>query len=209
MRLLARFSLLPRDRTFFDLFIEAGKNAVNAAHLLDQMMERWPEAGDLSRQIVEAENEGDRITHEIVKRLNSTFVTPIDREDIYGLATQMDDIVDFTEEAADLLGLYKIEAPMAQAGALTKVLVAACEQLAMGLEHLPEFKDLDKYWIEIHRLENDGDRISRDAVASLFSNGIDPMVVIRWKDMFAVLEEAIDATETAAQILEGIVIKNS
>jgi hypothetical protein len=209
MRSLARFSLLPRDRTFFDLFIEAGKNTVNAARLLDSMMEKWPEEGGLSRQIVEAENEGDRITHEIIKRLNSTFVTPIDREDIYGLATQMDDIVDFTEEAADLLGLYKIEAPMEQAGALTKVLVGACEQLALGLEHLREFKDLDKYWIEIHRLENEGDRLSRDAVASLFSNGIDPMVVIRWKDMFAVLEEAIDATETAAQILEGIVIKNS
>jgi uncharacterized protein len=209
MRPLARFSLLPRDRTFFDLFIEAGKNTVNAARLLDQMMDQWPEAGSLPRQIVEAENEGDRITHEIVKRLNSTFVTPIDREDIYGLATQMDDIVDFTEEAADFLGLYKIEAPMEQAGALTKVLVEACEQLAMGLENLREFKDLDKYWIEIHRLENEGDRISRDAVASLFSNGIDPMFVIRWKDIFGVLEEAIDATETAAQILEGIVIKNS
>jgi predicted phosphate transport protein (TIGR00153 family) len=206
---VARFSLLPRDRTFFDLFIEAGKNSVRAAKLLDEMMHTWPDAGDLSREIVIAEQEGDKITHSIVQRLNSTFVTPIDREDIYNLATQMDDIVDFAEEAADFLGLYKIEAPMAQAQALTKVLVASCEQLAMGLENLPSFKDLDKYWIEIHRLENDGDRISRDAVASLFSNGIDPMVVIRWKDMFAVLEEAIDATETAAQILEGIVIKNS
>jgi predicted phosphate transport protein (TIGR00153 family) len=209
MRVLARFSLLPRDSTFFDLFIEAGKNSVHAARLLDRMMNQWPEDGGLTQEIVKAENEGDRITHDIIRRLNTTFVTPIDREDIYGLATQMDDIVDFTEEAADFLGLYKIEAPMEQATALTKVLVASCEQLAMGLEHLPEFKDLDKYWIEIHRLENDGDRISRDAVASLFSNGIDPMVVIRWKDMFAVLENAIDATETAAQILEGIVIKNS
>ena len=206
---MARFSLLPRDRTFFDLFIEAGQNNVHASRLLDQMMNSWPEEEGLLTKIVEAEHEGDRITHEIVKRLNSTFVTPIDREDIYGLATQMDDIADFIQEAADFLGLYKIEAPMEQATALTKVLVAACEQLAQGLEHLPEFKDLDKYWIEIHRLENEGDRISRDAVASLFSNGIDPMVVIRWKDMFAVLEEAIDATETAAQILEGIVIKNS
>lgn len=206
---MARFSLLPRDRTFFDLFIQAGQNSLHAARLLDEMMNTWPDSGGLSRSIVEAEQEGDRITHEIIKRLNSTFVTPIDREDIYGLATQMDDIVDFTEEAADYLGLYKIEAPMEQAQALTKVLVASCEQLAMGLEGLPTFKDLDKYWIEIHRLENDGDRISRDAVASLFSNGIDPMIVIRWKDMFAVLEEAIDATETAAQILEGIVIKNS
>ena len=206
---MPRLSLLPRDRTFFDLFIEAGNNTVQASRLLDQMMATWPDSGDLSKQIVDAEHEGDRITHAIVQRLNSTFVTPIDREDIYGLATQMDDIVDYTEEAADFLGLYKIEAPMSQAQELTKVLVAACEQLAAGLEHLRDFKDLDKYWIEIHRLENDGDRISRDAVASLFSNGIDPMVVIRWKDMFAVLEEAIDATETAAQILEGIVIKNS
>ncbi len=209
MRLLARFSLLPRDRTFFDLFIEAGQNSVHAATLLDRMMHKWPEEAGISREILKAEQEGDRITHDIIKRLNTTFVTPIDREDIYGLATQMDDIVDFTEEAADFLGLYKIEAPMEQATALTKVLVASCEQLAMGLEHLRDFKDLDKYWIEIHRLENEGDRISRDAVASLFSNGIDPMVVIRWKDMFAVLENAIDATETAAQILEGIVIKNS
>ncbi|MET0557306.1 MAG: DUF47 family protein [Solirubrobacterales bacterium] len=206
---MARLSLLPRDRTFFDLFIEAGQNTVRTAKLLDQMMGTWPDSGDLAQQVIEAEHEGDRITHAIVQRLNSTFVTPIDREDIYGLATQIDDIVDFTEEAADYLGLYKIEAPMEQAQALTKVLVASCEQLAAGLEHLPEFKDLDKYWIEIHRLENEGDRISRDAVASLFSNGIDPMVVIRWKDMFAVLEEAIDSTETAAQILEGIVIKNS
>ncbi|MDQ3725993.1 MAG: DUF47 family protein [Actinomycetota bacterium] len=206
---MARFSLLPRDRTFFDLFIQAGQNSLRAARLLDDMMHSWPESGGLSRQIVEAEAEGDKITHDIIQRLNSTFVTPIDREDIYGLATQMDDIVDYTEEAADFLGLYKIEAPMEQAQALTKVLVASCEQLAMGLENLPQFKDLDKYWIEIHRLENDGDRISRDAVASLFSNGIDPMMVIRWKDMFAVLEEAIDATETAAQIIEGIVIKNS
>ena len=206
---MARFSLLPRDRTFFDLFIQAGQNSVRAAKLLDEMMHTWPESEGLTREIVIAEQDGDQITHEIVKRLNTTFVTPIDREDIYALATQMDDIVDFTEEAADFLGLYKIEAPMEQAQALTKVLVASCEQLAMGLEKLPTFKDLDQYWIEIHRLENDGDRISRDAVASLFSNGIDPMVVIRWKDMFAVLEEAIDATETAAQILEGIVIKNS
>jgi predicted phosphate transport protein (TIGR00153 family) len=206
---VARLSLLPQDSSFFELFIEAGQNNLRAARLLDEMMGVWPDDSGLGRKIVDAEQEGDRITHDIVKRLNTTFVTPIDREDIYALATQVDDIVDYAEEAADFLGLYKIEAPMAQAQALTKVLVGACEQLAEGLEHLRRFQDLDKYWIEIHRLENEGDRISRDAVASLFSNGIDPMVVIRWKDMFAVLENAIDATETAAQIIEGIVIKNS
>jgi uncharacterized protein len=206
---MARLSLLPRDDGFFELFIEAGQNNLQAARLLDEMMGSWPDDSGLGREILKAEQEGDRITHDIIKRLNSTFVTPIDREDIYGLATQVDDIVDYAEEAADFLALYKIEAPMVQAQALTKVLVGACEQLAEGLRHLRTFKDLDKYWIEIHRLENEGDRISRDAVASLFSNGIDPMVVIRWKDMFAVLENAIDATETAAQTLEGIVIKNS
>jgi uncharacterized protein len=206
---MARLSLLPRDDGFFELFIEAGQNNLQAAMLLDEMMGSWPDDSGLGREILRAEQEGDRITHDIIQRLNTTFVTPIDREDIYGLATQVDDIVDYAEEAADFLALYKIEAPMTQAQALTKVLVGACEQLAEGLKHLRTFKDLDKYWIEIHRLENEGDRISRDAVASLFSNGIDPMVVIRWKDMFAVLENAIDATETAAQTLEGIVIKNS
>jgi uncharacterized protein len=203
------FSLVPRDRTFFDLFVEAGENTLRAARLLKDMLETWPDDGGLSRDILKAEQEGDRITHDIVRRLNTTFVTPIDREDIYGLATQMDDIVDYTEEAADFLGLYKIEAPMAQAQEMADVLVKSCEQLSGALAHLRGFKDLEHYWIEIHRLENDGDRISRDAVASLFANGIDPMVVIRWKDIFDVLEQAIDATETAAHILEGIAIKNS
>jgi hypothetical protein len=204
-----RLSLLPRDSTFFDLFIEAGASSVNSAELLVKMIERWPDAGDLPAQVVAAEHEGDRITHEIIKRLNSTFVTPLDREDIYALATKVDDVVDFTEEAADLLVVYKIEAPMAQAGVLAKILLGACRELAAALEKLPTFKGLDPHWIEIHRLENEGDRISRDAIASLFENGIDPMVVIRWKDIFGVLEEAIDATETAAQIIEGIVIKNA
>ena len=202
-------SLVPRDKVFFDLFVEAGENSLRAARLLKEMLDRWPDDGGLSRDILKAEQEGDRITHDIVRRLNSTFVTPIDREDIYALATQLDDVVDDIEETADFLGLYQIEAPMEQALKLADVLVKSCEQLSGALSHLRGFKDLEHYWIEIHRLENDGDRISRDAVASLFANGIDPMVVIRWKDIFGVLERAIDATETAAHILEGIVIKNS
>jgi predicted phosphate transport protein (TIGR00153 family) len=204
-----RFSLVPRDRSFFDLFDEAGQNTLRTARMLEEMIAAWPEDIGLVREILLAEQEGDRITHDIIQRLNSTFVTPIDREDIYALATQLDDVVDYVEEVADLFGLYQIEAPMAQAAELTAILVASCEQLTAGLTALPTFRDLDRYWIEIHRLENDGDRVSRDAVASLFSNGIDPMVVIRWKDIFAVLEKAIDSTETAAHILEGIVIKNS
>ena len=203
-------SLVPRDRVFFDLFVEAGENTLRSARLLKEMLEVWPDdPGGLGRDILKAEQEGDRITHDIVRRLNTTFVTPIDREDIYGLATKIDDVVDYIEEAADFLGLYQIEAPMEQAQDMAEVLVRSCEQLNGALADLRGFRDLDHYWIEIHRLENDGDRISRDAVASLFANGIDPMVVIRWKDIFAVMERAIDATETVAHILEGIVIKNA
>jgi predicted phosphate transport protein (TIGR00153 family) len=206
---VAGFSLVPKDRVFFDLFVEGGQNTLRTAKLLRDLLQQWPEDTGLRTDILKAEQEGDRITHDIVRRLNTTFVTPIDREDIYGLATQMDDIVDYIEEAADFLGLYKIEAPMEQAQALADVLVKCCEQLYDALTNLRGFKDLEHYWIEIHRLENDGDRIYRDAVAALFSDRIDPMVVIRWKDMFGVLERAIDATETAAHILEGIAIKNS
>ena len=206
---MARFSLVPKDRVFFDLFAEGGQNTVRTAKLLRDMLQLWPDDRGLSTDILKAEQEGDRITHDIIRRLNTTFVTPIDREDIYALATQMDDIVDHIEEVADFMGLYQIEAPMDQSLALAEVLVRCCEQLYGLLQHLRGFKDLDHYWIEIHRLENDGDRIYRDAVASLFSNGIDPMVVIRWRDVFLRLERAIDATETSASIIEGIVMKNA
>jgi hypothetical protein len=206
---VARFSLVPKDRVFFDLFAEAGQNTLRTAKLLRDLLQRWPDDGGLSTDILKAEQEGDRITHDIVQRLNTTFVTPIDREDIYSLATQMDDIVDYIEEVADFMGLYRIEAPMDQSQALSEVLVKCCEQLYGLLQNLRGFKDLDHYWIEIHRLENDGDRIYRDAVASLFADRIDPMVVIRWRDVFLRLERAIDATETSASLVEGIVVKNA
>ncbi len=207
---MASFSLAPKDRVFFDLLREEGENALRTAELLQQMLERWPDEREgLAREILKAEQEGDRITHDIIQRLNQTFVTPFDREDIYGLATKMDDIVDYIEEAADFLNLYGIEAPMQQASDMAEVLVLACRQLSMALSELKGFKKLDQYWIEIHRLENDGDRISRDAVASLFTGGIDPMVVIRWKDIFVVLEKAIDSTEAVAHIIESVVIKNA
>ena len=207
---MVSLSFAPKDRVFFDLLAESGRNALRSAELLRDMLEKWPDGSEgLNREILKSEQEGDRITHDIIKRLNSTFVTPFDREDIYGLATQVDDVVDYIEEAGDFLGLYQIEAPMQQSQALAEVLVASCAQLSEALAGLRGFKDLDKHLIEIHRLENDGDRISRDAVASLFANGIDPMVVIRWKDIFAVLEKAIDATETAAHIIEGVAIKNA
>jgi predicted phosphate transport protein (TIGR00153 family) len=199
----------PRDRVFFELFEEAGQNIRHAADLLDRMLRNYPDSKDLARDILICEQEGDRITHDIISRLNHTFVTPIDREDILALASALDDIVDFTEEVADYLGLYKIEAPMDQAIRLAHVLLLASEQIAEAIPRLRGFRNLSHYTVEINRLENEGDRITREAIASLFQNGIDPMVVIRWKDLFERLEEAIDAAEHVANILEGIVIKNS
>ena len=174
------------------------------------MLRDYPEHGQaLARDILICEQEGDRITHDIIRRLNETFVTPIDREGIYELASALDDIVDFTEEVADYLGLYKIEAPMEQAQRLAAVLLQCARQIAEAMPRLRGFKDISHYTVEINRLENDGDRISREAMAGLFEGGIDPMVVIRWKDIYERLESAIDSTERVANILEGIVIKNS
>jgi uncharacterized protein len=201
--------IAPREREFFDLFEEAGGNIARAASLLEEMLRDYPDRSELAREILICEQEGDRITHDIIRRLNQTFVTPIDREDILALASALDDVVDFTEEVADYLGLYKIEAPMEQAQQLAKVLHQAGRQIAEVLPRLRGFKDVSHYTVEINRLENDGDRIVREAVASLFDNGIDPMVVIRWKDIFEKLEDAIDATEHVANIIEGIALKNS
>ena len=201
--------IAPRDREFFDLFEEAGGNILRAAGLLEDMLRDWPDRSALARDILICEQEGDRITHDIIRRLNETFVTPIDREDIYALAAALDDIVDHTEEVADYLGLYNIEAPMEQSQQLAHVLHQASRQISEAMPRLRGFKDISHYTVEINRLENDGDRITREAIASLFENGIDPMVVIRWKDLFERLEAAIDSTEHVANILEGIVIKNS
>ena len=198
-----------RDREFFDLFEEAGGNIARATGLLEEMLREYPERSELAREILICEQEGDRITHDIIRRLNQTFVTPIDREDIYALSSALDDVVDYTEEVADYLGLYKIEAPMSQAQELAKVLNQCGRQIGEVMPRLRGFKDITHYTVELNRLENDGDRIVREAIASLFDNGIDPMVVIRWKDIFERLEEAIDAAEHVANILEGIVIKNS
>jgi uncharacterized protein len=205
-RLSAIFA--PKEREFFDLFEEAGNNCVLAAQLLERMLEVWPDHGELSRDVVICEQEGDRITHDIISRLNQTFVTPFDREDILALASRLDDIVDFVEEVADFLSLYRIEAPMTQAQNMARVLHEATRAIAGAMPRLRTFGDIHHYTVEVNRLENEGDRMLRAALASLFEQGIDPMMVIRWKDIFERLEDAIDATEAAVNVLEGIIIKN-
>jgi hypothetical protein len=197
------------DREYFDLFERAGANVERAGALLDEMLAGFPDSQGLAHDIRDCERDGDQITHEVIGRLNRTFVTPIDRQDILDLASALDDIVDYIEEVADYLGLYKIEAPMAQAQSLAHVLGQAAREIALAIPLLRGFRDVSEHTLEVHRLENAGDRIVRGAIASLFEVGIDPMVVIRWKDLFERLEHAIDSTERAADILDGIVIKNA
>jgi uncharacterized protein Yka (UPF0111/DUF47 family) len=204
-----RRSQTSRDSAYFDALAEAGANILRGAQLLEHMFDTWPEDRGVARDILKAEQEGDRITQEIVRRLNQEPPKSLDSAEVYALATQLDDIIDDIEEAADFMGLFAIEAPMEQAHLLSNVLAQSCEQVSGLLNDLRGFKDLEPYWVEIHRLENEGDRVWREALASLFSNGIDPMVVIRWKDIFGLLERAIDSTETAAHRIEAIAVKHT
>jgi uncharacterized protein Yka (UPF0111/DUF47 family) len=197
------------DTVILDLIEESGRNAQRASMLLRDLLRDYPERADLARDLLLCEQEGDRIAHDIIHRLNGggRGRPPLEPADGHLLATTLDDIVDYAEQAADELSLYAVEAPMEQAGAIADVLVGAAEQVARALRCLRSGADLAPHLVEIHRLENEGDRLSRDAVASLFANGIDPMVVIRWKDIFETLEASIDACEKVAHVLEGISLK--
>jgi uncharacterized protein len=207
---VGRFSIAGRNgREFFNLFDEAGANILRAAELLDRLLRNWPDERGLQREILICEQEGDRITHDLIQLLNHKVPTSLDRQDVYALATALDDVVDYTEEAADFLDLYNIEAPMEQAQELSRVLRASCSNLAVALSRLDRFGDLYQELVTVNRLENEGDRITREALASLFANGIDPMVVIRWKDIFERIEQAVDACESAANILHSILVKHA
>ncbi len=206
-RLSAAF--IGRDQEYFKLFEEASRNNLRAADLLDRMLIGYPENARLAGDIRACEHEGDRITHDIIQRLNHTFVTPIEREDILALASALDDVVDLIDEVADYLGLYQIEAPMDQALGLAHIVLEACRALNDAMPLLRDFRDMSQYTVEVHRLENDGDRVTREAIAGLFARGIDPITVIRWKDIYERIEGAIDSTERVALLLEGIVIKNA
>jgi predicted phosphate transport protein (TIGR00153 family) len=196
------------DPLLMSLVEEAGRNVQRSGLLLHDLLVDYPEHATLARDLKVCEQEGDRITHDIIHRLAEGRVrAPFAASDGYALATALDDIVDHSENAAAQLGLYAVEAPMEQAVEFTDVLVGAGEQIAQALRALRGGAELGPHLVEIHRLENEGDRLQRDGVASLFAGGIDPMVVIRWKDIFESLEAAVDACETVAHVLEGITLK--
>lgn len=192
----------PADE-FYDLFEGAAANAHRSAQLFAEMLADYPDNGDLVREILLCEQEGDRITQAIIRQLGDGSRPPLSRPAIHKLATTIDDVVDYIEQVADSFGLYKIEATMDPSLDLARVLVDATAQLTTAVATLRTGESMSEAIIEVHRLENEGDRLSREAIASLFAGGVDPMVVIRWKDIFELMEHAIDACEDVAHTLEG------
>jgi uncharacterized protein Yka (UPF0111/DUF47 family) len=192
----------PAD-SFYDLFEAAAANAERSAELLLQMLVDYPDTADLVRQILLCEQEGDRITQALIRQLSDGSRPPLSRSAIHRLAGAIDDVVDFIEQIADLFGLYKIEAPMDPSQGLAEVLRDSTKQLTIAVGTLRTGEPMQGAIIEVHRLENEGDRLSREAIAALFEGGVDPMVVIRWKDIFEQMEHAIDACEDVAHALEG------
>ena len=196
------------DPELLALFEESGSNVSRGALLMRDMLADFPEQVGLARDLLLCEQQGDRIAHDILHRVAERDGRgPLDSPDAHALASALDDVVDYIEEGADRLVLYGVEAPMEAAQALAEVLVAATEQVAGALRALQAGRDPGEHIVEIHRLENEGDRVVRAATASLFVGGIDPMIVIRWKDIFDSLEHAVDACETVAHVLEGIGLK--
>jgi predicted phosphate transport protein (TIGR00153 family) len=204
-----RLPFIPREEKFFDLFVEDASNVLAGARLLEEFFRSYDQRERIASQLRDLEKRGDGISHDIGHRLENTFVTPFDREDIHQLITRLDDILDFIEEIADTCILYRIEAPTPVAREQTEIIVKQCEEIVRALEKLKRFKDVAPHWIEVHRLENEGDRIARQAMADLFTNGTDTLSVIKWKDVYALLEDTIDASEDAANVIERIVVKHA
>ena len=205
-----KISLTPKTTEFFVLFASSGENALEVARLVERRFREHPNSGVTQEQVKAAETAGDAITRDLIVLLNTQYLTPFDREDIYQLATEIDDVVDYLEEASDLLGLYGVEMPTRHAVEQCGIIVNAVEQLAIACQNLKGMKGVQAALVELKSLEDQGDRVLRDALASLFRDDrIDPLIVIRWKDIYEALERALDACETAANVIANILVKNA
>jgi len=200
--------LKPQKREFFDLFTQASSNVVAIAGALCDLLDSWPESRGRLHDIRELEHEGDRLTYEVITLLNRTFVTPLDRDDMYTLASVLDDVCDHVEEAADNIDAYEVHDVPQRAREQAAVVLRAATRLHEAVERLEGFKDSRRQLAALRELEDEGDRLVREAVADLFRAGADPLTIIRWKDIHEQLEEAVDACENAADVLEAIFVKN-
>lgn len=204
--------LIPREEAFFDMFRAQVANVVDGAKLLRELLDDYTDVEQKRMKIERAESVGDEIAHKIMEKLNTTFITPMDREDIHALSSALDDILDYINATSQRLHLYNVKSVTDQAKALAEVILRAAEEteaLVHNMENLKDVKNLKRQWIEVNRLENEGDKISRNAIASLFETGNDPIEVIKWKELYEHLETAIDKCEDAANIVEAVVLKNA
>jgi predicted phosphate transport protein (TIGR00153 family) len=200
--------LTPQKREFFSLFTQASANSRDIARVLVELLDDWPESREKLRDIRELEHEGDRLTHEVINLLNRTFVTPFDRDDMYRLISVIDDVCDHIDEAADNIDAYEVRDVPEKARQQAEVIYRAATRLHEAVERLEGFKDSARQLAALRELEDEGDRLSREAIAELFRSGADPLTIIRWKDIHEQLEEAVDACENAADVLEAILVKN-
>ena len=209
---MAKFSFLPREEKFFDLFIDSARNMVKAAKGLQDMLENWENIGVKAAEVAELEHEGDSITHQIVALLHRTFVTPFDREDIALLSHIMDDITDFIDAAADAMFIYKIKEPTKRAKELAETIVQAAEEVEKAvllLRNRSELKKMMDHCVELNRLENRADKIYRSALGELFDDGKDTAYVIKWREIYEHMESATDRCEDVANVLEGVALKHA
>jgi uncharacterized protein len=204
------FRLIPREEKFFEFFEKAANNILEGARVLAQMteegganfQERW-------KRLEELEHVGDKTTHQIIRKLNRTFITPIDREDIHSLAVALDDVMDLIEASAARMSLYKIKQPTEEAGQLAQIILKSAEEIVKAISNLKRMDDVMEQCIEINRLENMADDISREAIAGLFDKGHDPMDVIKWKEIYEMMETTTDQCEDVANIVESVALKST
>ncbi len=201
------FRLIPREEKFFDLFEQQGTNIVAAARTLEELVHDYPNAKAKVEQVKDLEHAGDTLTHELVKKLNTTFITPIDREDIYALACRLDDVLDLIDAVAERLLIYKIVRPTEGCVDMAKVIVKTAEATDRAVRCLRTLSPYyHKHCVEVNRLENEADRLLRDLLAGLFE-GVDPIEIIKWKELYETLESVTDRCEDVVNVIEGIMLK--
>ncbi|MFH1015127.1 MAG: DUF47 family protein [Nitrospirota bacterium] len=201
----------PKEIDFFEIFDRAASNVTKAATLLVSLMENFDNVDARAKEIYEVEQDGDMLTHEIMKKLNKTFITPIDREDLHALASILDDVLDLIWASVDRLAIFKITEPTKEAVAMSKDLLTTAEVIHKAIKKLKEknYSYVQEYCIEINRLENRIDRSFRDALGKLFDDIKDPILIIKWKEIYEHLEDASDKCEDVANVLEAIVLKHA
>ena len=204
-----RLNLLPREHRFYELFQRDVANIAAAAELLVKLLSDPSDPASRQRAIKDLEHQGDELTHQIVRDLNRTFVTPFDREDIYSLCNGLDDVLDYIDEVSETLSLYDIKSVPGPALELGDLVLQAARQLQGALGKLQSQKNLEGHWIEVHRLENIGDQVAIRGIGELFRGGVEPIEVMKLKDLYEALESCLDKSEDVANVIEHIVIKNA